>query len=106
MYLLQPLQPLRPFPVGRIGHCVQQIAVAPESTAVLGRAGATSGEADDTPLVGCGTVRLLHQQLVPPVVAEVIYVDQAGTLVRRDTVQRDPATVLDAVAVSVVGLAD
>jgi hypothetical protein len=102
--LLQPVQPLGRVGRLRIGEGGQQVAAAADAAAGLLWTGPPAGQADDATLVGASAVRLLHEDLVPPVVAEVVDVREPGALPTRDAAQRDTACVLDRLAVEVVRL--
>lgn len=58
----------------RVGEHLEQVLVAPGSPAVLGRAGARAGRADDRSLEVGGNP--LDGDVVLPVVAEVVPVDE------------------------------
>src|SRR5262249_58845901 len=72
----QPVEPLLVLLVGRVAEDLQQLPVPPDPAAVLGRAGAATTGTPRVRHLRFGDEHVLHQDVVLPVVAEVVGVAQ------------------------------
>ena len=92
----EPLEPLGVVLAGRLSQRVEQLSVAEGPAAVVRRRGPPAVEAVRGVDGRVGRQDVLDDDVVLPVVAEVVAVEQLRSLARRDAAQRHPAFVLDA----------